>query len=107
MVAGVSSAEDDYMSCDATELARRVATREVSPLELVATAIALIERVNPQLNAVVQTDLFKKRMADLGMSVPPAADNTPEKYEAYIRAEIVKQGEVAKIMGVPKPEPAK
>jgi amidase len=49
----MSPAEDDYMSCDATELARRVATREVSPLELVTTAIALIERCNPQLNAVV------------------------------------------------------
>lgn len=41
------------MSCDATELARRVARREVSPLELVVTAIAITERLNPQLNAVV------------------------------------------------------
>ena len=52
---------------------------------------------------MVQTDLFKKRMGELGMSVPAAADNTPEKYEAYIREEIVRQGEIAKLMGVTKP----
>ena len=66
----------------------------------------VIDYLNKQVNAVVQTDLFKKRMGELGMSVPAAADNTPEKYEAYIRAEIVKQGEIAKLMGVTKPEPA-
>ena len=66
----------------------------------------VIDYLNKQVNAVVQTDLFRKRMGELGMSVPAAADNTPEKYEAYIRAEIVKQGEIAKLMGVTKPEPA-
>ena len=67
----------------------------------------VIDYLNRQLNAVVQTDLFKKRMAELGMSVPAAADNTPEKYDAYLRAEIVRQGEVAKLMGVTKPEAPK
>src|SRR5215471_19688923 len=43
----------DYTECDATELAARVATKQVSALELVEVAIAAIERVNPQLNAVV------------------------------------------------------
>ena len=52
----------------------------------------VIEYLNKQLNAVVQTDLFKKRMGELGMSVPAASDNTPEKYEAYIRDEIVAAG---------------
>ncbi|MET0669075.1 MAG: tripartite tricarboxylate transporter substrate binding protein [Xanthobacteraceae bacterium] len=66
----------------------------------------VIEYLNKQLNAVVQTDLFKKRMSELGMSVPAASDNTPEKYETYIKEEIVRQGEVAKLMGVTKPEPA-
>ncbi len=55
----------------------------------------VIEYLNKQLNAVVQSDLFKSRMGALGMSVP--ADNTPEKYEAYIREEIVRQGEIAKL----------
>lgn len=56
----------------------------------------VIDYLNKQLNAVVQSADFKKRMADLGMTVP--ADNTPEKYEAYIRSEIVRQGEIAKLM---------
>ncbi|MET0388095.1 MAG: amidase [Polyangiales bacterium] len=44
---------DDYADCDATELAARVARGEQSPSELVERAIAAIERVDPQLNAVV------------------------------------------------------
>jgi tripartite-type tricarboxylate transporter receptor subunit TctC len=67
----------------------------------------VIDYLNKQVNAVVQTDLFKKRMGELGMSVPPAADNTPEKYEAYLREEIVAQGAIAKLMGVTKPEAPK
>jgi amidase len=41
------------LDADATELARRVQAREVSATELVEAAIAGIEQVNPQLNAVV------------------------------------------------------
>ena len=41
------------LDADATELARRVRTREVSAAELVDAAILAIEQVNPQLNAVV------------------------------------------------------
>ena len=44
---------DDYTDCDATELAARIERREVSPFELLERAIAAIEKVNPQLNAVV------------------------------------------------------
>ena len=57
----------------------------------------IIEYLNKQLNAVVQSDAFKSRMAALGMTVP--ADNTPEKYDAYMRAETVRQGELAKLTG--------
>jgi amidase len=46
-------AMDDYSECDATELASRVAKGEVAPSELTELAIAAIELVNPQLNAVV------------------------------------------------------
>ncbi len=63
----------------------------------------IIEFLNKKLNEVVQSDLFKSRMAELGMSVP--ADNTPEKYDAYMRQEIIKQGEVAKLTGQALPAP--
>ncbi len=42
-----------YTQCDATGLARLVASGKVSPAELVEEAIAAVERVNPELNAVV------------------------------------------------------
>jgi hypothetical protein len=46
------------------------------------------------VNAVVQSDLFKQRMEELAI-----ADNTLEKYGAYLQAETVRQGEVAKLTG--------
>ena len=57
----------------------------------------ILEYLNRQLNAVVQSDAFKSRMAALGMTVP--VDNTPEKYDAFMRAETVRQGELAKLTG--------
>jgi len=56
----------DYTSCDATELARRVAAREVSPSELVEAAISAVERVNPELNAVVHRMYESARAAARG-----------------------------------------
>jgi len=45
--------DDEYLRHDATGLAELVRRGEVSPLELVETAIARIERLNPRLNAVI------------------------------------------------------
>jgi len=45
----------DFLNYDALGLAELVRTRAASPRELVAAAIARIEAVNPQLNAVVHT----------------------------------------------------
>jgi len=38
------------------EMARGIASREVSAVELMAAHLAQIERVNPRLNAVVEID---------------------------------------------------
>src|SRR6266852_2469541 len=43
----------DYLARDATGLAELVRRGEVSPLELVETAIRRIERINPRVNAVI------------------------------------------------------
>ena len=48
---------------------------------------------------MVQSDEFKKRMAALGMAPPPAADNTPDKFTTFMREEIARQGEMAKLSG--------
>jgi tripartite-type tricarboxylate transporter receptor subunit TctC len=57
----------------------------------------IIGYLNKELNAVAQSDLFKHSMGELGMTV--VADNTPEKYDAYLRAETARQGEIAKLTG--------
>jgi tripartite-type tricarboxylate transporter receptor subunit TctC len=59
----------------------------------------VIEYLNKHLNEVVQTEQFKKQMAELGMTVPPAGDNTPEKFDAFMRQEIVRQGAYADLSG--------
>jgi tripartite-type tricarboxylate transporter receptor subunit TctC len=62
----------------------------------------IVEYLNKRLNAVVQSDAFKSRMAALGMTVP--ADNSPENYDSYIRAETLRQGELAKLTGQAQPK---
>jgi amidase len=51
---------------DATALAERVRRGDVQPIELVETAIAAIERVNPQLNAVIHRMYDQARAAAKG-----------------------------------------
>src|SRR5262249_39076661 len=46
---------DDLSALDATEQAALVRRGAVSPRELVEAALARLERVNPQLNAVIHT----------------------------------------------------
>jgi amidase len=45
--------EDELARLDATAQAELVARKEITPLELVDAAIARVERLNPQLNAVI------------------------------------------------------
>ncbi|MGE0039324.1 MAG: Bug family tripartite tricarboxylate transporter substrate binding protein [Xanthobacteraceae bacterium] len=63
----------------------------------------IIDYLNKQLNAVVQSDAFKTRVGALGMTVP--ADNTPAKYDAFIREETVRQGNIAKLVKAASPAP--
>ena len=51
----------EYTSYDATGLAELVRSRAVTPLELVDTAIGLIEKHNPALNAVIWTMFDRAR----------------------------------------------
>jgi hypothetical protein len=38
-------------------------------------------------------------MGALGMAPPPAAENTPEKFEKFMRNEIARQGDMAELSG--------
>jgi len=59
----------------------------------------IVAYLNKHLNEVLQTDKFKKPMAELGMAPPPAADNTPEKFDKFMRDEIARQGVLAELTG--------
>jgi amidase len=60
---------DDLAWLDATALAELVRTKEVSPAELVAEAIARIEKLNPQLNAVIH-ELFDRARDEAAGDLP-------------------------------------
>jgi tripartite-type tricarboxylate transporter receptor subunit TctC len=49
------------------------------------------------LNDAINTELFKARMAALGMTIPAAADNTPANFKAFMRTSTIRQGELAKL----------
>jgi tripartite-type tricarboxylate transporter receptor subunit TctC len=59
----------------------------------------IVAYLNKRLNEVLQTDTFKKRMAELGMAPLAAADNTPEKFDRFMRDEIARQGVLAELTG--------
>ncbi|HUF84935.1 MAG TPA: amidase, partial [Acidimicrobiia bacterium] len=56
---------EDLSTLDATDCAALVERRDVSPLELVDEAINRVEKVNPELNAVIHP-LFDKARAAAG-----------------------------------------
>ena len=61
----------DLARLDATAQAELVRKGEVTPRELVDAAIARIEKINPQLNAVI-TPLFEKaRTQARSAAIPP------------------------------------
>jgi tripartite-type tricarboxylate transporter receptor subunit TctC len=58
------------------------------------------------LNDAVNTELFKSRMAALGMTVQPAAENTPANFKAFMQASTIRQGELAKLAASSSEPPA-
>jgi tripartite-type tricarboxylate transporter receptor subunit TctC len=70
------------------------------------TPPAIIAYLSKALNDVVQSKEFKDRMTALGMSVPPAAQNTPQYLGDYMRRETARQAPLAALTGIKlmKPE---
>ena len=60
---------DDTAWLDATAQADLVRTKQVSPPELVGDAIARIEKLNPELNAVIH-ELFERARAEAAGALP-------------------------------------
>ena len=65
-----------------------------APAKTPPQAIAFLSKA---LNEAVHTDLFKTRMGALGMTVAPAAENTPANFKAFMAASTERQRELAKL----------
>jgi tripartite-type tricarboxylate transporter receptor subunit TctC len=63
----------------------------------------IIAFLNKHLNDTINSASFRGRMEPLGMTIP--ADNTPEKFAAYMRQEMARQAELAKLSGHSPMEP--
>ena len=62
----------------------------------------IVERLGREIDAVVKEPETQKRIADLGGMMPgltPDGGTTPEAFEAFIKAEIAKWGEVVRKSG--------
>ena len=59
----------------------------------------IVAFLNRTLNDAIHSDTFKARIEALGMSVPAASLNTPEGFAAFMRAELARQAELAKLAG--------
>ena len=64
------------------------------PAKTPANVVAIL---NKALNDAIHTDLFKSRMAALGMTVPDARQNTPERFKAFMAEQTARQAELAKL----------
>lgn len=61
------------------------------------TPPAIVAFLNRELNAAIRSESFQQRIAPLGMTIP--RDNTPENFAAFMRREIARQGELARLSG--------
>ena len=59
----------EYMSKDGIALAEMVRNGEVTPLELVETAVSIAEKYNPQLNAIV-TEMYEEARKNATIELP-------------------------------------
>src|SRR5215475_10235562 len=57
----------------------------------------IIALLNRHLNDAIHSEAFKQRIAPLGMTVPNV--NTPDSFAAFMRTELARQAELAKLSG--------
>ena len=72
MAAATNDLMTTYVDADALALADLVHRGEVSPQEVVETAITVIEKLNPQLNAVIHRlyDMARRRAGQIDLAAP-------------------------------------
>jgi tripartite-type tricarboxylate transporter receptor subunit TctC len=68
----------------------------VGPAKLPQSIVSTLLKA---LNESIHSELFRTRMEALGMTIPASVDNTPANYAAFLRREMSRQGELAKLTG--------
>jgi tripartite-type tricarboxylate transporter receptor subunit TctC len=63
------------------------------------TPAPIVAFLNKHLNDAIGMASFRQKLEPLGMTVPDPATNTPEKLAEFMRREIARQGELAKLSG--------
>ncbi|RYY66808.1 MAG: tripartite tricarboxylate transporter substrate binding protein, partial [Comamonadaceae bacterium] len=61
-----------------------------------ATPRDVVHKISADMNKALQTPEVRQRMADIGLT---PIGNTPEQFDAFIRAEIPKWAQVVKTSG--------
>jgi tripartite-type tricarboxylate transporter receptor subunit TctC len=65
-----------------------------APAKTPATIVSLL---NKHLNDAINSASFRRRVEPMGVTIP--ADNTPEKFAEFMRRELARQAELAKLSG--------
>ncbi|MBX9776391.1 MAG: tripartite tricarboxylate transporter substrate binding protein [Xanthobacteraceae bacterium] len=63
------------------------------------TPAPVLALLNKHLNEAIGSPTFRQRLDPLGMTVPNPGANTPESFAAFMRREIARQAELAKLSG--------
>ena len=63
------------------------------------TPAPILAFLNKHLNQAIGSPAFRQRLDPLGMTVPDPGANTPESFAAFMRREIARQAELAKLSG--------
>jgi tripartite-type tricarboxylate transporter receptor subunit TctC len=61
------------------------------------TPAPIVAFLNKHLNDAINSASFRRRLEPLGVTIP--TDNTPEKFAEFMRRELIKQAELAKLSG--------
>lgn len=57
----------------------------------------VVSYLNKQINEIIASSGYRQKIEALGMMLPASADNTPEKFKAFMVAQTARQAELAKL----------
>ena len=63
------------------------------------TPPVIVATLNKHVNDIISSPGYRQKIEALGMTLPAAADNTPETFKAFMISETAKQAELAKLSG--------